>query len=61
MWLSATKGGIMKDIKPKVISVTKNVRATFYEDGGFDLCFHTMVIENGFLSFQSLAASNAES
>ena len=30
----------MKDTKPKVITVTKNIRATFYKGGEFDLCFH---------------------
>ena len=40
MWLSATKGGTMKDTKPKVMPITKNIRATLYQDGEFDLCFH---------------------
>ena len=39
MWLSATKGGIMKDIKPRVIDVTKNIHAIFYQDGEFEIRF----------------------
>ena len=39
MWLSATKGGTMKDTKPKVMHVTKNIRAIFYRDGEFEIRF----------------------
>jgi len=30
----------MKDYKPKVITVTKNIRATKYPNGDFDISFH---------------------
>ena len=36
MWLSATKEVPMKDYKPKVITVTNNIRATIYLDGDFN-------------------------
>ena len=39
MWLSATKEVPMKDCKPKVITVTKNIRATKYPNGDFDISF----------------------
>ena len=39
MWLSATKGGIMKDAKPEVMTVTKSIRAIFYQDGEFEIRF----------------------
>jgi hypothetical protein len=39
MWLSATKEVPMKDYKPKVITVTNNIRATIYPNGDFDISF----------------------
>jgi len=36
MWLSATKEVPMKDYKPKVITVTNNIRATIYLYGDFN-------------------------
>ena len=42
MWLSATKGGIMKDAKPEVITVAKYIDAVFYQDGEFEIRFQTI-------------------
>ena len=42
MWLSATKGGIMKDAKLEVTIVTRNIHAIFYQDGEFEIRFQTI-------------------
>ena len=39
MWLSATKGGFMKDTKPKVTIVTNNIRVTHHSNGEYVITF----------------------